>query len=259
MDKKSAILRAAERKFEEKGFRKTTIAEIAKEADVSVRTLYAYFPNKEGLFQAVRRPELREFDPASDRKKQRVLRAAVKQFSQKGFSAVTMDDVALSSGFSKTVIYQYFENKEALFAAVFSQTAFFTKHPELPFEASVTNLIAYLQDTGIFFLHLFDDKERLGLIRAVLSEPQYLPQSGKIMYQNTVEKVTEKISVRLHRYVLSGVIKNVDCKLVVRSFMGGLYSFVLTSRLLNASKEKMDVRGIVESIVSLYIYGMVEK
>lgn len=124
-DKKAAILLAAEHKFEEKGFRKTTIAQIAKEANVSVMTLYSCFKSKEELFKAVRRPELREFNPASDQKKQRILSSAVKQFSQKGFSSVTMDDVALSCGLSKTVIYQYFESKEALFAAVFTQSDFF--------------------------------------------------------------------------------------------------------------------------------------
>lgn len=55
------------------------------------------------------------------------------------------------------------------------------------FEASKTNLSAYLKDTGTFFLRIFDDKERLGLLSAVLNEPHCLFHSGRIMYQNAVD------------------------------------------------------------------------
>jgi hypothetical protein len=45
-----AIAEAAMRLFLENGFEKTTVAEIAELADVSVNTLFNYFPTKEALF-----------------------------------------------------------------------------------------------------------------------------------------------------------------------------------------------------------------
>jgi AcrR family transcriptional regulator len=47
------ILSAARQRFETFGYRRTGIAEIAREAGVAAGTLYRYFANKEELFLAV--------------------------------------------------------------------------------------------------------------------------------------------------------------------------------------------------------------
>jgi AcrR family transcriptional regulator len=52
-DKKSAILNAASVVFLEKGYVGTTLNEIAREAGVSVSTVYQYFGSKENLFLAL--------------------------------------------------------------------------------------------------------------------------------------------------------------------------------------------------------------
>ncbi|HTN99540.1 MAG TPA: TetR/AcrR family transcriptional regulator [Microthrixaceae bacterium] len=47
-----SILRAAIARFGQDGFRSTSVADIARDASVSGTGVYAYFPNKEGLFLA---------------------------------------------------------------------------------------------------------------------------------------------------------------------------------------------------------------
>jgi AcrR family transcriptional regulator len=44
------ILEAAQRRFEAFGYRRTGMAEIAREAGVAAGTLYRYFRNKEHIF-----------------------------------------------------------------------------------------------------------------------------------------------------------------------------------------------------------------
>jgi len=52
-DKKQKILIAAEKLFVTNGYKKTSIAEVAKEADSSQVTLYKYYPSKIALGRAV--------------------------------------------------------------------------------------------------------------------------------------------------------------------------------------------------------------
>ena len=47
------ILGAARRVFAERGFRGTTIADIADEAGIALGTIYLYFPSKEAVFAAL--------------------------------------------------------------------------------------------------------------------------------------------------------------------------------------------------------------
>ena len=49
---RAAIYTAARRLFEERGFEKVTVAEVAHAADVSEVTVFNYFPTKEELFYA---------------------------------------------------------------------------------------------------------------------------------------------------------------------------------------------------------------
>jgi AcrR family transcriptional regulator len=50
--KRHAILAAACKSFVSQGFEKTTVEAVAKEADVSTRTLFKHFPSKQALFEA---------------------------------------------------------------------------------------------------------------------------------------------------------------------------------------------------------------
>jgi TetR/AcrR family fatty acid metabolism transcriptional regulator len=52
-DKRERIIAAAERIFAEKGYFETTIAEIARDAQVAEGTIYEYFANKKDLLYAV--------------------------------------------------------------------------------------------------------------------------------------------------------------------------------------------------------------
>lgn len=52
MDKRQSIIEAARARFRHYGLQKTTMQEIATDADVAVGTLYRYFKDKEELFVA---------------------------------------------------------------------------------------------------------------------------------------------------------------------------------------------------------------
>jgi AcrR family transcriptional regulator len=56
--RRSAMLAAAARLFEEHGYARTTFEQIAAEAGVGVATVYKYFDSKQGIVHALLRPDL---------------------------------------------------------------------------------------------------------------------------------------------------------------------------------------------------------
>ena len=52
---RARILEAASKRFQSFGYRRTGVAEIARDAGISAGTIYRYFPSKEDIFRAVMR------------------------------------------------------------------------------------------------------------------------------------------------------------------------------------------------------------
>lgn len=50
-----------------------------------------------------------------------ILKAALQEFSDKGFDGARVDEIALRSGVQKNLIYYYFKSKDGLFTAVLEQ------------------------------------------------------------------------------------------------------------------------------------------
>jgi AcrR family transcriptional regulator len=62
-----------------------------------------------------RRSRLRPRAEKARLKRERILDAALEEFSRKGFAAARMEDVAQRAGVGKGTVYLYFDDKEALF------------------------------------------------------------------------------------------------------------------------------------------------
>ena len=68
------------------------------------------------------RSPLSERTPHGERRDQLLL-VARKIFAERGFQATTMDDIAKEAGFTKPILYQYFESKTELYREIVNQTA----------------------------------------------------------------------------------------------------------------------------------------
>jgi len=68
-----------------------------------------------------RSPEA-ERTPQNERRDQLLL-VARRIFADRGFQATTMDDIAKEAGFTKPILYQYFESKTELYREIVNQTA----------------------------------------------------------------------------------------------------------------------------------------
>jgi TetR/AcrR family transcriptional regulator, mexJK operon transcriptional repressor len=239
-DKRIRILEAAEKEFSYNGYKKASIVRIAAEAEVAVGTMYSYFTNKDSLFDAVGRPELKNYNPVKDEIRTGILKAALKEFGENGYAATTMDTVADTCGLNKAVIYRYFNSKDELFTAIFNEQKFTYSLENLRLSPTSTDLTDALKKMGMTFLELFEDPDRTNILKMVISETNRFPHLGLLMYENTVQKVSECVAEILKQLADQGVIAETDFRLAARSYFGLLYSFILTDKILNPNGEKFN-------------------
>lgn len=255
-DSAHALLKAAENEFKKNGYKKTSVNRISEEAGVSIGTLYACFKNKRQLFDEIQRPDLINFNPDDTAQKNAVSKVALKIFAEKGYAATTMDYVAASCGFSKAVLYRYFKNKEELFSSIFENEVFYKEIGMMHLKAPDSDLHDFLKCAGVQFLKAFDDPSRLNMLRVLLSNPQSLPHAGKIMYKNTVAKITDFIADCLSSYEGLKDMKKDKLKMAGRSYLGMMYSYILTDRILNPSERQLDIDKITDFAADIFEKGL---
>ena len=61
--------------------------------------------------------------PQHGERRELLLAVAKKVFAERGFQAATMDDIAKEAGFTKPILYQYFESKTDLYHEIVTVTA----------------------------------------------------------------------------------------------------------------------------------------
>lgn len=120
-------------------------------------------------------------------------------FLERGYDAVSLDDIVNHAGGSKTSIYKYFGNKDGLFIAICDyRRAMFFQDICPAYEHSKSDLRAYLiQNLNNFYVHLLDP-ENAAFIRLIVERTQatpefalYIHEQGPKHIQNTIAKVLE--------------------------------------------------------------------
>jgi AcrR family transcriptional regulator len=97
VQRKRAILRAAQQLFFKKGFKSVTVASIAKQAKLSKGAVYLYFKSKEEIYA-------------------QILLSDIEKFNEKVFDVVETDGTATSMMFNFSDIYiDFFLNQRELF------------------------------------------------------------------------------------------------------------------------------------------------
>jgi TetR/AcrR family transcriptional repressor of mexJK operon len=116
-------------------------------------------------------------------KSQAVLAAAKKLFMERGYAATSMDDIARRAKVGKATVYEHFQNKEELFAAVVNREC--RGHAALveALNAGDGDLRARLVRFARVFLDVLIRPEMIAIYRTVIAETVRAPQLGTAFYE----------------------------------------------------------------------------
>ncbi len=156
-----------------------------------------------------------------DDRPREILEAALDLFSERGFSATRLEDVASRAGLSKASIYLYFNDKTSLLKAVVESVA----SPNL---ALAGNLVAAHQGPVAPLL-----RQLLGLIagrmretrlpdliKLVISESRAHPELGRFYLEQVIGKAMPMFQSLIERGIASGEFRAVDARLTVKCLIG---------------------------------------
>jgi TetR/AcrR family transcriptional regulator, mexJK operon transcriptional repressor len=162
-------------------------------------------------------------------RERRFLQAALKVFSETGYSGATMDAVAIEAGLSKPTLYQYFDSKEALFSAMMNgerdvMLEFF-QHPSG--KGMVADLFGFAWDYADTVLR----PDLLSLARLVIGEVQRFPEIGRTYQQAGPDRLLRGIMDYLDGRRAAGELAFDDAELAAQDLWGLILSAPRTRAL----------------------------
>ena len=155
-------------------------------------------------------------------KERRILDAALRVFSETGYSGTTMDALAAAAGLTKPTLYQYFDSKEQLFSAMMRQQRdlmldVFT-HP------SPAGMVQDLHQFAWDYAANVMRPEMLALARLIIGEVQRFPEIGRAYQTSGPDRLLAGIMAYMEGQRALGRLTFDDAELAAQDFWGLILS-----------------------------------
>jgi AcrR family transcriptional regulator len=193
--------------------------------------------------------------PAGERRKS-ILDAAFDLFTSQGYNGTSIRDIARKAGTSLSNLYYYYQDKEALFTAVFTEN-----HPYL-------QILAILNDAP-------DDQDAPSIMREVGEKmATYIEEHPVFMNLVFIEiiefqgrhlltmaqSVIPSVEIFIKRFDNAPgreVLRPISPDLILRAFVGMFVAYAISKRILSNFSPEASTNN-VESYVDIFLHGILQ-
>jgi len=187
--------------------------------------------------------------------RERILEAALKLFSKKGFLGATTKEIAREAGFSEVTLFRYFQSKENLFITVLEHYSFLPKLKELSKDLEEKEIDEALKALAKAFLERLRSKK--ALISIMHSELSRYPEIIQKAYQRIIEGVFEELSQYFKNLKEKGLLKeDFSPTLLSQAFLGLFFSYFHARELKGLNFKEVDEEEVIEKYVKIFLEGI---
>jgi AcrR family transcriptional regulator len=155
-----------------------------------------------------------------DERREKILQAATEVFFKSGFAGASIDEVIAKVGGSKRTIYDYFGNKEALFAAIVKEIPARALPPLDAEEISTQDLETMLHEVGRRYLDVIMSPPALALYRTMVAEGLRFPELAKAFFESGPGRASASLGAALKQRRAAWRIAVDDCDRAAEQFLG---------------------------------------
>jgi len=184
-------------------------------------------------------------------KKDRILQAAIKVFSRKGFHQVKVEEVAEEAGVGKGTVYDYFDNKDHLLQEAFRVSLeqyleVFDRSLEapLPFWQRIKEII------NLHFAFLHNHEEMSYFVMESYNRP--LEEIREWLMEMRKERL-EVVQRIMKKGIQEGEIREVDVEVASRMFLGLVFAVCPTMVMFDENLPREDT---TDKLVDLFRRGL---
>jgi AcrR family transcriptional regulator len=194
----------------------------------------------------------------ADARPQEILDAAYRVFTEKGFVAARMDDIAQAAGVTKGTVYLYFDSKETVFKALIVG-AFSERFDRLTalladFDGSCGELLAQvLRALGEFVA----TSDRIGLPKIVIGEIGRFPEIAKFYRHEVIGRGMKLWEAILKRGTARGEFREVPIEHAIRLCSAPiLLAAIWRTTFAQFDEQPYDIAGLIEAHIDMLLRGL---
>jgi AcrR family transcriptional regulator len=186
--------------------------------------------------------------------------AALALFSERGFAATRLEDVAVRAGVSKGTVYLYFPTKEDLFRAVLRQGLLpnlaAMEQAVAAYEGPTPDLLRQLVGR---MLHLLDTN-LTAIPKLILAESGNFPAIARMYADEVVKRAMALLSGILRRGIARGEFRAIDPQSAVPSVVAPFLMLILWKHSLGQHTDvAMDPKAVMETHMDVLLRGLEQR
>lgn len=194
-----------------------------------------------------------------DARREAILDVASDVFLEEGYPNASMSTIAARVGGSKGTLYNYFKNKEELFAAYVVRHCAWQRDAMFEIESDLSDIREALIKTGRIYLSIVLSDFSMANFRVIVAEAQRTPEIGLAFYEAGPKSGARRLGETLQKAVDSGQLKIDDPVHAAHQFIGLCQNRLLKARLCNfmaePTAEEIDREVLPAVKVFLAAYG----
>lgn len=182
-----------------------------------------------------------------DERREQILQSAVSLFSQRGFSGTTTREIARGAGVSEAMVFRHFSTKEELYGAILHSKSCSDGLDRFPWEgnAALQEALKNKDDYGVFYNIAYDalikHESDVGFMRLLFFSALEEHTLADRFFNEFISKVYDFISAYIKGRQDDGVMREVNPRIVVRSFLGMLIHHSLNNILWDKNRRLLDI------------------
>ena len=187
-----------------------------------------------------------------------ILDAALKVFAAKGYAAARMEDIAREAGVTKGTIYLYFDNKQAVFNALVSQTIgstvrAVTAHLET-FRGPVRELLRFA--LGQMAAQLVES-ERVVIPKIIIGESGNFPELARFYRFEVIDAGLKAFAAVIEYGIAQGEFRPLPVEHVIRLCIAPvLLGAIWQSTFAQFDAAPYDYRGLIDTHLDVLFRGL---
>ena len=193
----------------------------------------------------------------AQKKQTEILKAASELFLQRGYDAVSLDDILEKVGGSKTTLYSYYGGKEGLFAAAVQTMCREKLAAFLTMNVADLDPKAGLNALGRQFLLMLSEPHGQAMFRSMIAEAQRFPELAATFFAAGPETAIRVLQRTIENWQKKGLLRCGNAEALAIQFLGVVMgNFHLKSLLgLHEQLTTRQINAWVARGVELFLEG----